>query len=34
MNIRRDGDDIVLRLYNSDLVRFKPDGDVLVFGVS
>lgn len=30
MNIRREGDDIVLRLYNSDLVRFKPDGDVLV----
>ena len=29
-NIRKDGDDIVVRLYRTDLVRYKPDGTIIV----
>jgi len=29
-NIRKDGDDIVVRLYRTDIVRYKPDGTVIV----
>jgi hypothetical protein len=29
-NIRKDGDDIVVRLYRTDIVRYKPDGTIIV----
>jgi hypothetical protein len=29
-NIRRESDDIVVRLYNTDIVRYKPDGSIII----
>lgn len=29
-NIRRDGEDIVLKAHRTDVVRYKPDGDVII----
>ena len=29
-NIRKDGDDIVVQLYRTDIVRYQPDGTVIV----
>jgi hypothetical protein len=29
-NIRKEGDDIVVRLYRTDIVRYKPDGTIIV----
>jgi len=29
-NIRRENDDIVVRLYNTDIVRYKPDGSIII----
>lgn len=29
-NIRKDGDDVVIRMHNTDVIRYKPDGDVII----
>jgi len=29
-NIRRDGDDVVIKMHNTDVIRYKPDGDVII----
>lgn len=29
-NIRKDGDDIVIKLYRTDIVRYQPDGTIIV----
>jgi hypothetical protein len=29
-NIRREGDDVILKAHRTDVVRFKPDGDVVI----
>lgn len=30
MNIRRDGEDVVIQLYHTDVITYKPDGSIII----